>query len=267
MHRLILLSLGLLLALTSGCHRAASPRALTAAQRDEIQSRVTNHFAAAVMFKPTESGFESDLTAQLAPLLLQAVVASNAASLWMDRPAPASARPLIYVHTNEVILNSNRYAQFSYTWNYPPPPPATPALATQGVRITLDARGAPAIWEVLTESTGADVIYVAQSVEVMARAEFGPPLAGRKFAVERAVAPAHPTVVANIIDDGPVAMGPILYLQAGSRDVSALICRCMPAQFRELSGQQDYQLSSATAESGGFAKNPLDQRLRLPSRF
>jgi hypothetical protein len=93
-------------------------------------------------------------------------------------------------------------------------------------------------------------------------------LPGQKFAVERAVAPSNTTIVANVIADGPVPMGPMLYLQAGSRDVSALICRCMPAQFGALLGQQDYQLETVTRENAGFfAKTPLDQRLRLPSRF
>ena len=77
-------------------------------------------------------------------------------------------------------------------------------------------------------------------------------------------------VVAHVIADGPVAMGPILYLHPTSHDVLALICRCMPAQFQNLHDQRDYELVEITPENREktpFAPQPLEQRLRLPGRF
>jgi hypothetical protein len=50
------------------------------------------------------------------------------------------------------------------------------------------------------------------------------------------------TVVARVIDDGPVAMGPFMYLSAATRRVSTLICRCMPAQARKLISTSNYDL-------------------------
>jgi hypothetical protein len=38
-------------------------------------------------------------------------------------------------------------------------------------------------------------------------------------------------------------MGPIVYLTAGTRDVSTLICRCMPAQAKTLVATSGYQLA------------------------
>ena len=53
---------------------------------------------------------------------------------------------------------------------------------------------------------------------------------------------APDVVVARVIDDGPVAAGPIVYLSAGTRAVSTLICRCMPAQARKLLATSTYDL-------------------------
>lgn len=262
--------LGLLAAFVSGCNHSPSVSVASDVPRDEIQSRVTNHFAHAVLFKPAEGGFESALATQLAPLLIQATAATNAAERRSDRPDSTPPLLQLAVQTNLVTIHTNHHAQFSYVWNQPRAGAAGRAAPAQGVRITLDSRGAPVIWEVLHDATGADVIYVAQSIEVLARAESGPPLAGRKFAVERSRSEAETTVVANVIDDGPAIMGPILYLQADNHDVSALICRCMPAQFQNLLAQQDYELLPATPGNQGgyrFSPRPLEQRLRLPSRF
>lgn len=270
MQRLFPLGLGLLTAFVSGCNCAQSVSVFAAVPRDEIQSRVTNHFTHAALFKPAEAGFDSALATQLAPLLIQAIAATHAPERQPERPCPSPPLLELSVHTNFVTIHTNHYPQFSYVWNPPQAVAAGSPAPTQGVRITLDFRGAPVIWEVLHDSTGADLIYVAQSLEVLARAEFGPSLSGRKFAVERSRSEAAATVVANVIDDGPVAMGPIIYLQGDGHDVSALICRCMPAQFQNLIAQQDYKLLPAILENrdqGRFSSRPLAQRLRLPSRF
>jgi hypothetical protein len=115
-------------------------------------------------------------------------------------------------------------------------------LALQGIRITLNSAGQPMVWEVLADSSGADLIFVAQSLEAAALAEFGKALPARCYAIERSVEEAPNVVVARVIDDGPVAMGPFVYLSADTRVVSALICRCMPAQARKLLATGIYDL-------------------------
>ena len=42
--------------------------------------------------------------------------------------------------------------------------------------------------------------------------------------------------------DSPIPMGPIVYLSAGTRAVSTLICRCMPAQAKTLRATTTYDL-------------------------
>jgi hypothetical protein len=80
-------------------------------------------------------------------------------------------------------------------------------------------------------------------------AEFGKPLAGRRYSVERGVKESPNVVVARVIEDGPIAMGPMVYLSAGSRSVSTLICRCMAAQAKQLVESRNYELTSVLVGS------------------
>jgi len=122
-------------------------------------------------------------------------------------------------------------------------------LALQGIRITLSPAGLPAIWEVLRDRTEAELIFVSRSLESAAQKEFGKALPGRRFAVERNLEQAPGVIVARIIEDGPVAMGPMVYLSAGSRSVSTVICRCMPAQAKRLRESRTYELAPITPQT------------------
>ena len=164
------------------------------------------------------------------------------------------------------------------------PAPPEFGLTVQGIRITLNTNGQPVIWEALADSSGAELIFVAQSLEAAALAEHGQPPPGRRHAIERSTQEAPKVIVARVIDDGPIAMGPIVYLSAGTRDISTIICRCMPAQAKKLLDTSTYELlplNALTVQSLlTQAKEPatfwpdvqrgddrLDRRLRLPSAF
>lgn len=245
--------------------------ALATHQREAIQSRAATVFTNVVLFKPVEGGVESPLAIQLAPLILQEVTQTNTANLGRDEFAPPDSPPQVVYEVGGTPVNQRSHQQFSYTWNYPARGAAGAAgQKIQGVRLTLNAGGAPVIWEVRADSSGAGIIYVAQSLELAARAEFGPPLPGRKYSIERGLAEAANIVVANVIEDGPMVMGPIVYLQRETRDVAAVICRCMSAQFHTLVGQAEYELEARQATNGpaaGFPAGPLEARLRLPAVF
>jgi hypothetical protein len=254
----------------SACRHSESP--LPAATRTDLQNRVTNSFPRVVMFKPAASGADEPLAAQLSPILIQPLPAAADPNATLAELTTALGMPVVSAYSNLITLGGESVPQFTYWWTYAPTHSApAPGSSQQGVRITLNSAGAPVIWEVLDDSTGADVIYVAQSVEMLARAEFGTPKPDRKFAVEQSLIATPRTVVANVIDDGPALMGPIVYLEvAAPRNVSALICRCMPAQFQELAGQRDYLLQLKPAVSGGATNFPsvsLEKRLRLPKTF
>lgn len=261
----------LIIGFLGGC-REEEPQALTDAQRATIQARVYGSFDNAVLFKPHEGGLESSLLVRLAPLLIQEVTDTNAANLWRDEFGMPDYPPLVVGQAGTTTVGSNTHKQFVYSWAYLSSVPPEQTMRTgQGVRLTLNSADAPVIWEVFEDSTGAEIIYVAQSLEQAARAEFGPPLPGRKFSMERGLAETPNVVVANVIEDGPVAMGPIVYLRHTSRDVTALICRCMPSQYRTLGGQKDYELDQSLGtnkwRNDGFFAVPLNQRLRIPARF
>jgi hypothetical protein len=231
-----------------------------------IYQRATNEFAEAVFYKPAEPEAK-DLTFSLAPLILQEVIAAKEPLSLPDRfgtlsvsngtPVFDRSRPAIYWEADAVQINGKALARFSYVWCYPPDSieservpeitsaasgPAKRGLPLQGIRITLNAAGQPGIWEVLADSSRAKLFFVSQNLEAAATAEFGRPLPGRRFAAERSVEAAPDVVVARVIDDGPVAAGPIVYPSAGTRTVSTLICRCMPAQARKLLATSTYDL-------------------------
>ena len=242
---------------------------LSPSQRETIRARVTNAFVCTVLFQPADAGSNSNLTLGLTPLIIQEVVDTNARALWQDQFGPTNATPVVGCTSASVLINGRPHNQFTYSWNYPPTSQPTVAKS-QGVRLTLNAVGEPVIWEVLADSTGANILYVAQSVELAARAELGSPLPGRKFSVERSLADAPNTIVANVIDDGPVPMGPVVYLRQGSHDVSTLICRCMASQGGGLLGQTNYELQPIGLQTTHPSAPPqpgLERQLRLPLSF
>ena len=138
----------------------------------------------------------------------------------------------------------------------------------QGIRMTLDTNGVPIIYEVLGQCAGLRQIYLTQSVEAAARAAFGSALPGRRHSAERSLDEAPGVIVPRVIDDPPAVMGPMLYLRAGTHEVATLICRCMAAQVRTLSGTAIFELRPAIsppADAISAAGLRLEDVLRLPS--
>ena len=247
----------------TGC--ATRPTALTTAQQADFRARAEAHFARVTYLKPSATDHVSPLAAQLAPLLLQEVRGTN----WQSDLPAGAPKPQLFCATSRISLNGQAHEQMTYWWRYPKSAKRNHrALEGQGVRLTLSSTGRPAIWEVLGDTSGAKLIFVAQSLEAQAAREFGTPLDGRKFAVERSLAESPNIVVARVIEDGPMPMGPIIYLRAETRDMTTVICRCMDAQADELAGQQEYEL---VYEPSGPVHLPalasVQQTLRLPKDF
>ena len=260
-----------------------------------IYQRATNEFTQAMFFKPSGTN-EEDLIIKMAPLIIQEVTGTNGISGFQDQfgtlgAAGANngvpeAKPTIFFEPDSVQIHGKTHTRFTYLWFYPQARQSSKEkkLLQQGVRITLDSAGLPAIWEVLADSSGAELIFVSQSLETAARKEYGKPLPGRHHAIERSLKEAPKAVVARVLDDGPVPMGPIVYLNAETRSVSAVICRCMPVQAKNLLSARLYDLapmanippeiSSATASTptglwprNGRTERRLEKVLRLPKNF
>ena len=239
----------------------------------EIYGRAAVSFLEADFFKPVEGDTEA-LTFKLAPLLIQEVESSAPANSSADRFGALRftngnvgldrSRPAIYVEPDTVLIRGKTHLSFSYLWFYTVAAAPGPGggLPVQGVRVTLNSAGEPVVWEILAEASGAELIFVSQSLERAAAAQFGKPLPGRRHAVESGTNEAPATVVARIIEDGPVPMGPIVCLRAGTHAVSTLICRCMPAQAKKLRASTYYDLMPFPKE----APELLELQRRLKAR-
>ena len=235
------------------CRGAAGPPDLHA--RTEVQ------FAAARLVQPAEESAAGE-TLDLAPLL---VIEAGA----MDDAVPS----IVYFHRSATEIAGESFDQRSYLWRHPEP--AAGAAEVQGVRITLGLDGFPAIFEILTDSTGARPVFVSTLLEQSAAAEFGAPAPGRTFAVEQPVASAPDTVVAGLLDPGPVPLGPFVYLLHEPHDVATLICRCSPSQVDDILNLAQYRLeplADPAALGPGVAAwlrpaepGALERLLRLPS--
>jgi len=197
------------------------------------------------------------------------------------------SRPTIYTELATVLIQGKSHIQATYLWFYSAVLASSKsALSGQGIQLTLDSSGKPVIWEVIADTSRATVIFVSESLETAARAKFGPPLPGRRHAVERSVEEAPAVVVARVIDDGPVPMGPFVYINAETRCVNTVLCRCMPPQVRSLRSTRTYELAPGkdipigarmlTTSSPGPAsswsgddrgRNRLEDSLRLPEEF
>jgi hypothetical protein len=297
------------LCLLPGAVLQAAAQPFSGLQSSNIYQRAAVEFLAADFYKPAEPGPE-DLTLKLAPLLIQQVGPGGskpaagltgqasevekrqdqfgALRISNNLPVIDRSRPTMYFEPGTVQIHGKLHTQLTFLWFYSVEPrgPVDRGLPCQAIRLTLDSGGDPVIWEVLADASGAELIFVSESVESAARADFGQPLPGRRYAVERRLEEAPRIVVARVIDDGPVPMGPFVYLSAGTRCVSTIICRCMPAQAKSLLAAHTYDLAPLqTAPLAALipktnAPNPapfwpgdcqprarLEDSLRLPKAF
>ena len=248
-----------LAAVIAGC--AVSRPELSDTVGSAIYSRAELHFDRVELLKPREQGTAGDLAATFAPLIVREVVGEHT-NVAPDR---------VYSKVSTFSVHGRLHYQITYVWNSRMTSVSASKPRWQGVRATLDAHGVPVIWEVLRDSSGAELVFVTQSLEAETRENYGAVLKGRRYAVESGLPQAPEVVVPRVIDDAPAEMGPILYLAAGSGDVRTLICRCMPSQAREVAASAYYDLSPLMAVAAIVPAFPpadsIESKLRLPPDF
>jgi hypothetical protein len=266
------------------CAAAGQPSA------NEVYARATNSFGQALFCKPAP-GRGQELVFQMAPLILQEVEPGlnpqrfGSLSLSQGAVELDLSRPAIYGSLGTLRIKGKAHTCLAYLWCYSDPADPKRPAALQGIRITLNSAGEPAIWEVLAMESGRELIFVSDGLEAAARKQFGQPLPGRRYAVEPGLREAPEAIVARVIETAPVLMGPIVYLRAGTRAVHTLICRCMPSQAKQLAGTTSYELESGPADDllslakaqiqahtafwpGGSPEDErIERRLRLPGDF
>jgi hypothetical protein len=240
-------------ALAAGCAHTATVGNIQSSIHDSLRDRSTNNFARATLLKPSEQ-FNVGQAFQFAPLIFHEVTSATSAA---SNTAPGSLNfpgATVYCDLTPLALGQLEYSQYTYLWFYGVTANERPSTLpqVQGVRVTLDRKGFPVIWEVLSDSSGNRLIYVSTDLETKAKAQFGGPLPGRRYSIERSVQEAPHTVVVRVLDDAATAMGPIVYVGATPmHDVNTVLCRCMPVQAEELAATDTYSvLPLALARAG-----------------
>ncbi len=261
-------------------HRRAC---LTSETRDAIYARPGIRFHSGLFYKPRDMALLSPAH-RLAPLIVQEVCPTVPAAppgmhlrlgalRTSDTGTVEAAQPTVYTASTVTTLGGRPAEQVVYLWYYAAPLPGAPAITEpiwRAIRITLDEDGHPIIWESLAPAgpEPAVLLFVSRSLDQAAADAHGPPLPHRRFSIERGVDACPNVVVARILDDGPMPMGPFVYLDAATCSVTTLLCRCMPSQVDLFIEDIYYDLLPLPATSPLTATDPirLDHALRLPPR-
>jgi len=228
-------------------------------------------FQRALLFLP--SGFEKTSPEQLlAPIIIHETGGDYEAERpgWIDGEEEDR---LVYLLRTEVEINGTTHPQFSYCWQYTTSAKKeeTTAHSTKILRMTFDSDGYPAVFEVMDGEGEISSLHISKGLEQAAGKEYGSALAGRSYSIEGIKGSA----VAGLVDEGPIAMGPMVYVGMSQRRVMALTCRCAPSKVRKADDSLSYKirlLASPAPGSIDFLNNiPSPDRtlrtLRIPQDF
>lgn len=235
---------------------AAASRQVAYADASSIYERPLRHIKQARFIKPPDAGDgEPELHLALAPIIVQEVIGTDEAAAERDRfgtvrlqhdgsLAIDTSEPTVYwAEVTEEIAGQQR-TRLIYVWAYPrvqAGPPRWPSI--HAVRLTLDAAGMPAIYEVFDGTRRVNRIFVSQRMENLATASYGAPLPGRQHAIESTQYDwARKTFVPRVLADGPMPMGPLVYVGTGADEIITLLCRCSSSQADEFVETGNYKL-------------------------
>ena len=229
-------------------HREMRAPVEVSAMHRQIYALGDLHLPDALYYKP--AGSASDLDVYAAPLILQEVQpAGRIGRVRVDesgRPSVEAGTPTVYYGRSRGTLDGSEYERLIFLWFYAPlvESESSSSLPVQGVRITYDSEGLPFLWETMANDQPTRIVFASRRLETLARQQYGPPLPGRRHSLETAVASdavasdavasdavasGPGAIVARVLEDGPLPMGPIVHLLPGG-GVGTLSCRCMPSQ-------------------------------------
>ncbi len=232
-----------------------------AAQYETWSAASKQTYDSARYFKPnTESASVSALALEFAPLVVQE---AGGMSSYGDAGEENSS-PAMIVDIKRVGMGDSDYDQITYQWLV--------SKKVRGLRITVGQDGFAAAIEVIQPGASHRRVFVSKSMEAAARAAYGEPLAGRRYAVEPTIESAPHVLVVGTFGDGPIPMGPFVYVNAAI-DVAAIRCRCSDSLVDAFSQESVYELLPIDAmprHDGGTkyqAATSIVQKLRWPSGF
>ncbi len=256
----------------------------TREHRAQIRGRVEAVFETALYYKPLEDAAPADVF-RLSPLIVQEVGSADDIPSAL-RPArlivaPAgrldrdTGRPAVYYGESAVELFGRPLRRLVFVWWLGSKSnDAAPTSGWRGYSMTLGDDGFPLVWEILGDAPGLCVLFVSQSLENAASAMTGEPTDAQRFAIEKGHAVGSSSiVVARVLEDGPVPMGPFVYLSAENAIITTLLCRCMPSQVRDFAENNAYELRpiddlrrlAGEMENGADALFEIVRQLESPS--
>lgn len=271
MMRAFALTLALLFACGGCLHAQRNPVERVVPDPAVRRARALERFAHASLFKPSADSAAHDAYTY-APIIVHELVAADGAEPSGDPdalvPAPGEdagvslARGVVYAGQSHAELFGERYTQWVYCWWYGRDDEPSEAPHWRWLRVTLDRDGFPQVWETLSPGWDRPEVYVSRRIEELAKEQYGAPAEGRDFAIERPRDDASADLVVRVLNDGPVPMGPFVYLD---RDLTftSVLCRCMASQVDAVDTNDFYDLLSA---SGRAADGATADTLYLPPR-
>jgi len=250
---LVHLAVLVLLSALFGCSdrpQAPGPRPLDDRERLAWYDRTNVAFERGVLYAPGDGLPPDDPGRTFAPLIILQIADTGAADL--------PAAPDVYHHAGEVMLRGRAHASRTYLWRQ------GGGNNSRALRMTLGDDGYPLVYEILGHPSGGLLLFVASNVEEAAVAEFGPPLPGRQFSVERDTGETPGVIVGGLVEPGATPMGPFVYLWSDG-EVDTVICRCMPSMVDRIDDTVPYALApTPAADVEGLRPERLDRLLRLP---
>jgi hypothetical protein len=231
---------------------AGGSRSLILRRHQQVREQTSRSFRLAAFVSPAPDS-KASIPLAMAPLIVQefpedleelerSFVRFGAVEITPEGAAQVRQdRQTVYLLRSEVVAAGPWRDQFAFLWFYPPASSKS-RLRYRGIRVTLDRRGFPAAWEILSSESECQAIYVSKPLEQAAAKQHESPLPGRRFALEPALEEQPAVVVPRAVDEGPIPMGPFVYLTARSLRITTLLCRCEPSQARDFPDSSHYRL-------------------------
>jgi pimeloyl-ACP methyl ester carboxylesterase len=212
----------------------------------KLRRRTETTFKSAAFLKPREESADKELI-KLAPLIVQQCESAEAfksfghvASTESGARYISDGQRAVYTWEDRVRVGDRDLRRMNFLWFYILAPDE-PGRRARGFRMVLDEENYPIVWQTLGEMNGLQLLYVSESLERKAAETHGRPLPCRAFAIESSIEQRPDVVVARVLEDGPIPMGPYAYLD-DRLEITTMLCRCMPAQVDEFAVNDDYDL-------------------------
>lgn len=239
------------------CSLQAGDPSVGAAKGAIIYEKAERHFQRVAFYKPGKSA--ADHPENLAPFFIverpavdRAVkpgipIAGFSCAPCTCRLAPTE--PTVFFGTEPIEIGKMSFDSLIFAWFSERNEDEGRVVRLSALRIVLGHDDFPIVYRVEIKERGNqggktedDWFFVTTTFEEQARDIFGAPLEGRRFSVERSLEQADNVAVPNVLEVGPIPMGPYVYLDHGGA-VTTLRCRCSASQFDEVVETLPYKLA------------------------